>query len=187
MYYHVSQTSGIQILKPRISTHHKAYVYAVDHFVTGLLFGAPQDDFDFIISNHDVVHHGNIPVVYECYPNAFYSIFYGKSCSVYEVHEDGFQRGMTSWDAELVCEQEVPVVREIFVNDLYSRLSDEAAAGHLELHRYEDSIEYKKRISEHIVDRLIRFDALDLTDERFQRHYSRIIAELHHIMDGHLL
>lgn len=182
MFYHVSQTAGIQVLTPRVSTHGKAYVYAVENPVTGLLFGTRHDDFDFIISNHE-----DIPVVYECYPDAFHSVFYGKCCSVYEVREEGFQRGMTTWDAELVCEQEVPVVKETTINDLYSRLLTEEACGRLELYRYENSTEYKKRVSEHVVDRLIRFDALHLSDERLQKHYGRIIAELKHIMDGHLL
>lgn len=182
MLYHVSQTAGIQVLTPRVSTHGKAYVYAVENPVTGLLFGTRHDDFDFIISSHD-----NIPVIYECYPDAFHSIFNGKCCSIYEVREEGFQRGRTSWDAELVCEQDVPVVRETAVNDLYSRLLTEEAGGRLILYQYENSAEYKKRVSKHIVDRLIRFDALDIPDERLQKHYGRIIAELKHIMDGHLL
>lgn len=182
MLYHVSQTAGIQVLTPRVSTHGEAYVYAVENLVTGLLFGARHDDFDFIINSRD-----DIPVVYECYPDAFHSIFFGRCCSVYEVREEGFQRGMTSWDAELVCGQEVPVVKEITVNDLYSRLLTGEADGSLILYRYENSAEYKKRVSEHIVDRLIRFDALDVPDERLQKHYGRIIAELKHIMDGRLL
>lgn len=182
MLYHVSQTAGIQVLTPRVSTHGKAYVYAVENLVTGLLFGARHDDFDFIISNRN-----NIPVIYECYPDAFHSVFCGRCCSIYEVREEGFQRGMTSWDAELVCGQDVPIVKETAVNDLYSRLLTEEASGRLILYRYENSVEYKKRVSEHIVDRLIRFDVLHTSDERLQTHYGRIIAELKHIMDGHLL
>lgn len=49
MLYHVSQMPGIKILQPRESTHGKKYVYAINNMVTGLLFGAKQDDIDFII------------------------------------------------------------------------------------------------------------------------------------------
>lgn len=158
MLYHVSNVSGIKLLKPGISTHKKAYVYAVDNIATGLLFGAPHDDFDFMISTE-----GNgKPVVFE---------------------------GMTNWDAELVCEKEVPVQREIYIKDLYGRLLEEEARGNLIIHKYQDSMEYKKIISEHIVDRLIRFDALGCieTDMRFQKYYKGIIDALLSIMDGHLL
>jgi len=96
---------------------------------------------------------------------------------------------MTNWDAELVCENDVPVHNEILVQDLYSRLLDEEAKGNLIINRYKYSIEYKKLISEHIVDRLIRFDALGRleTDARFQKYYKNIIEALLSIMDGHLL
>ena len=50
MLYHISKTAGLKILKPHVSTHKKAYVYAIENVVIGLLFGASQDDFDFIIS-----------------------------------------------------------------------------------------------------------------------------------------
>lgn len=185
MLYHVSNISGIKVLKPRISSHKKAYVYAVDNIVTGLLFGAPHDDFDFLITTEE----SKKPVIYECYPDAFELIFKGKSCSVYEVYEEGFLRGMTNWDAELVCENEVPVRSEIFIGDLYCRLTEEAARGNLTIYKYQHSIEYKRIISEHIVDRLIRFDALNRinSDIRFQKYYKKIIEALLSIMDGHLL
>ena len=52
-----------------------------------------------------------------------------------------------------------------------------------------ESAEYKQMISKHVVDRLIRFDAMKHieTDERFQRYFKDIIAALQGIMDGHLL
>lgn len=185
MLYHVSHTSGIQVLKPRVSTHGKAYVYAVDNLVTGLLFGVQQDDFDFLICTDE----RNMPVVYECYPNAFSLKYQGKSCSVYEIDGEGFQSGLTGWLPELVCEKEVPVSREFLIPDLYQRLMEETAQNKLTLHKYENTPEYKRLIAGHVVDRLIRFDALDLdkTDIRFQTYYQKIIQALRSVMDGHLL
>lgn len=187
MLYHVSPTHGLKTLKPHISTHKKAYVYAIENMATGMLFGAKKDDFDFMISTDE----NSISTVYECYPNAFQSIYEGTSCSVYEVEDDGFLRGMTSWRPELVCENEVNVVNEIVVADLYQRLSEEGRKGSFKLHKYEFCEEYRKKISAHIVDRLIRFQ-IDLTecmetDRRFSEHYQGIIRGLLGIMDGHLL
>lgn len=184
MLYHVSSVSGLTVLMPRVSSHGKAYVYAIDNLVTGLLFGAKHDDFDFLI---DADANGT-PEIYECYPDAFSTIYQGKSCSVYELREDGFVRGVTSWNPELVCESEVPVEKEIKVTDLYNRLRKEASAGKLILHRYADTQEYRQTITEHIVDRLIRFDAMDLIDKdpRFQKYYRSIIESLRSVMDGHL-
>lgn len=187
MLYHVSQKTGLKSLQPHISTHQKAYVYAIENMVTGMLFGTRQDDFDFIISTED----NDVPVLYECYPNAFQNIYQGKSCSVYQVNDEGFQRGVTSWEPELVCESEVEVVNEIFIEDLYQRLLEEEQQGRLIIHRYEFCDEYRKRISSHIVDRLIRFE-IDLDgqiaiDRRFSVYYKNLVQELVKVMDGHLL
>ncbi len=185
MLYHVSATPDIKVLEPRVSTHGKAYVYAIDNLVTGLLFGAKQDDFDFHISTDEA----GIPSCYECYPGALEAKYRDKSCTVYELPEEGFLRGKTSWSVELVCETEVPVQKAFFVPDLYLRLLDEEKQGNLRIHRFENSTEYKQFISRHIVDRLIRFDALQYaeTDKRFQTHFKDLVDGLQSLMDGHLI
>lgn len=65
MIYPISAKSGLKIIHPHLSTHKKEYVYAIENMVTGLLFGAKKDDFDFILTED----HHHIPVIYECYPN----------------------------------------------------------------------------------------------------------------------
>lgn len=184
--YHVSDTSGIRVLQPRVSTHKRPYVYAIDNLVTGLLFGVRHDDFDFIISTDQE----DRPVVYECYPDAFRQKYEGKSCSVYELSKEGFVRGATSWTPELVSEREAPVLREIVVPDLYSRLLEEEKQGNLLLYRYQDMPEYKKRIAVHVVDRLVRFDVLDGNwegDIRFAKYFRPLIQGLLGFVDGRLL
>lgn len=182
MLYHISKITGLKVLKPHVSTHKKAYVYAIENMVTGLLFGAPHDDFDFIISEEN-----GKPAIMECYPNAFHLIFKDKTCSIYEIGEEGSMRGMTSWGSELVSEKEVAVIREISVKDLYLCLLDEELSGNLIIRRYEDTEEYKSLVSEHVVDRLMRFDAVYTENERLIKHYGNLIDALRSIMDGHLL
>ena len=183
--YHVSAISGLTELIPSVSSHGKPYVYAVADLTTGLLFGAKHDDFDFILDTST----DGITEIYECYPGAFQRTYQGKNCSVYEVSGEGFLAGQTPWDAEMVCVDTVPIQREMVVPDLYHRLLQEERNGTLIVHRYVQSTEYKQTISQHIVDRLIRFDALNQMGEdlRFQRYYSRIIEALRSAMDGHLL
>lgn len=185
MLYHVSKTSGIQVLRPEISSHGKAYVYAIENLATALLFGARCDDFDFLIDVDDTWK----PCVYECYPGAFEAVYKGKSCSVYILEEEGFLRGQTGWEPELVCPADVLVRQEIIVPDLFARLLDEQAQGRLQIHFYEDKTEYKALIAAHLVDRIIRFDALDRvkTDLRFQKYYRNLVSALRDVLDGHLL
>ena len=183
MLYHVSPIPGIRRLEPRASTHGKPYVYAVQNLTAGLLFGARQDDFDFRIDTGE----DGVPTVYECYPDALRTVYRGRACSVYEVREEGFQQGMTGWSEEWVCERAVPVEREAVVEDLLERLLREEAEGRLILRRYADTPEHRRLVAEHVVDRLIRFHALDCEDERLHRHDGRLIAALRSAMDGHLL
>ncbi len=187
MLYHVSPVAGLKTLQPRVSTHGKGYVYAIENMVTALLFGVKKDDFDFLLYTNDK----GTPIIYECYPDALKSVYQRKNCSVYYLNDDGFQRNKTSWDVELVCENEVQVIEELVIDDLYNRLLDEERNEKLIIHRYEYCAEYRKIISNHIVDRLIRFE-IDLnriteTDSRFAKYYKAIVEELISITDGHLL
>lgn len=187
MLYHVSPETGLKTLKPHISTHQKAYVYAIENLVTGLLFGVKMDDFDFIISTDE----NGLPLICECYPEALRNVYQGKACSVYAVDDEGFQRGMTSWDPELVCENEVEVISETAVEDLYERLLEEEQKGNLIISRYEFCDEYRKKIAGHITDRFIRFgidlDSCAQRDIRFATYYKNFVRELNGLMDGHLL
>lgn len=185
--YHVSPTPGLTILVPHLSSHSKPYVYAIDDLTTGLLFGAKKDDFDLLIFTGG----DGVPSVYECYPDAFQHIYAGKSCSVYEVSGETFQRGMTSWAPELVSEYAVPVLQEITVTDLYDALLEQKARGKLHLHPYGYAPEYRALITRELVARIVRFDpeltGFTQTDPRFTTHFNRLVTALREVMDGHLL
>lgn len=186
MLYHVSLTPNLHTLTPRISSHHKPYVYAIDNLTTALLFGARKDDFDFLLDTDAQ----DRPVLYECYPDSFRKIYQDKGCSVYELEDTGFLRNVTGWPPELVCETEVTVEREVAVPDLYARLLSEEAAGRLIVHRYSQNPEYRRLIAGHIVDRLIRFDLVehfDRIDSRGEQHFRPLIDGLKALLDGHLL
>lgn len=183
MLYHISAEAGLRQLQPRRSAHGTAYVYAAKNLTTGLLFGAAHDDFDFIIDEEN-----GIPSVSECWPGAFEAVFQGKSCSVYEVSEEGFCAGATGWDAELVSERAVSVRRELAVPDLYRSLLDAAAEGRLNLRRYRHTDAYRKKIAGHVLDRLIRFDVLARPAERrLEEHFGPLLDGLRVLMEGRLL
>lgn len=174
MLYHASQTRGLKELTPRVSTHGKPYVYAIAGRLTALLFGAPKDDFDFIMDEKD-----GKPVVYECYPDAFERVYRGRSCSLYEVAEDGFLSGRTSWAPERVCEHAVPVVKETFISDLFAELTRAARNGELVINAYRDDAEYKSLIREQIAARVDLFGLTEeqlRRDERFVRYHNKLLG-----------
>lgn len=187
MLYHASNVPGLTVLEPRASTHGTPYVYALDSFAQALVFGAKHDDFDFDISTVD----GKL-VVSECYPGALERVYAGAGCSVYAVAEDGFERGRTGWDSELVSERPTEVVSETRVDDLLDALRENAE---VELVEYRDEPEYRRFVANHVVDRMIRFGVLDEgengcyadRDERFAAHYKRIVGTLRTAISGELL
>ncbi len=174
MLYHASQTSGLKELTPHISTHGKPYVYAIAGRLTAMLFGAPKDDFDFIMDEKD-----GKPVIYECYPDAFKTVYLGRSCSLYEVDEDGFLRGKTSWAPECVCEHAVPVVKETVVDDLFDELTRAVRNGELVINAYRDDAEYKSLIREQISARVALWGLTEeqlRSDKRFARYHNKLLA-----------
>ena len=58
--------------------------------------------------------------------------------------------------------------------------------GNVIVHRFDDTDEYKRMISNHIVDRLIRFSILDrpFIEERLLRHFGKIINVLKDLLSG---
>lgn len=184
MLYHVSPAAGLTVLEPRVSTHGQPWVYALADEVTALLFGARQDDFDFCIDTNE----DGLAEVWECWPGALQGCYGGQRCSVYEISEVGFLSGQTGWSPEWVCPAPVPVLRETPVPDLYARLTAEAARGSLILHRWEDTPDYRARISNHVVDRLIRWNILDHPiPPRLTAHFGPLIEALQAVLDGRYL
>lgn len=152
MLYHASRTPGLTVLEPRVSTHGKAYVYAVDSAVTALLFGAPKDDFDLLTDEQN-----GVPVVWECRPDALRAVYAGRSCSLYTVAEDGFLAGRTGWAPERVCETPVRVAGEERIPDLYEWLAAAQRRGVCVLHRFRADAEYHAFLLEEFRERVAAF------------------------------
>ena len=184
-YYHVSNVAGLSVIEPRKSTHKKLWVYAVMDKTVGLCFGVKKDDFDFIVGTSSE----GVLEMWECYPNAFEACYAGRSCSVYQLADSGFKEGQTTWPAEYVSEQPTKVVAEDVVSDLKLELEAAMARGEFILHKYSSDLEYKAKISAHIVDRLIRFDYLNREEmpESILIHYKDIVDKLKEVCSGKYL
>lgn len=153
--------------------------------MTGLLFGVKKDDFDFMI---DADEKGT-PIIYECYPNALKLKYENQSCSIYEVEEKGFLKNQTNWEPELVSKVPVKVQQEVRITDIYSELQKAIREGNLIFYEYKEERDFKAVISEHVVDRIIRFDMLEHVeeDERFSLYYGKIVEQLKKLISGKYL
>ena len=157
--YHVSKTPNLTVLKPRISTHGKAYVYATESLALALLFGSSSSwgDFDGICGiNQD----NKIPHFYEAYEGAFKRAFANQQCYIYEVDPSTFESGKTSFSGEVVSSKPVKVLNCTKVNDLYGCLIALGLDSKIDIYEYENTEKYKRMIDKHIEDRIIRFNVL---------------------------
>ena len=173
MLYHASKQAGIKELIPQVSTHGKEYVYALDHRITAILFGAPKDDFDIILDETD-----GKPVIFECYPNALRKIYSKKSCFVYGVDEEGFLLNKTGWEPELVCEHTVPVISEEKIENIYDEIMDSIHKGNCIFREYSTNEEYQKFLKDEISERIRCFGITDKqmnADPRFDLYFNRLL------------
>lgn len=139
-----------------------------------MLFGAPKDDFDLLID-----FENGKPVLYECYPNALQTVYAGKKCSIYEVEETGFLKGMTGWEEELVCSVPVHVVHEEIVEDIYVQLMEAVQRNECIIHFFEQDDAYLSFIREELQERI---DAFGITEEymmhdaRFVQYHKKLLS-----------
>ena len=175
MLYHASEQAGIRELIPQISTHGKRYVYAMNSRLTALLFGAPKDDFDILVDEAE-----GKPVIHECYPDALQKVYRGKSCSLYEVREDGFLSGQTGWDSELVCEHSVPVAAEERIENIYDEIADAIQSGACAFHAHSKDAGYQDFLREELSERIRDFGLTDAqmnADPRFKLYFHELLEK----------
>ena len=107
---------------------------------------------------------------------------------MYQVEDAAFLKNETGWSLELVSKEPVQVVREFKVDNLYNVLMREVKNGNIIHNTYNDSIEYRRKISNHVVDRLIRFEILDgEIPARIKEKFLKIIDGLEKLLSGEYL
>ena len=153
--FHVSHTGDIKVLKPKISTHGKAYVYATKNLELALLFGSSKSygDFDGMYGTIN-----NKPYFYEAYQGALKRRFKGESCYIYEVDPTDFIEGETSFKSEVVSEKPVKVLSCTKIDDLYDYLLKLIDEGKIEFKQYSLDVDYQKEIKERIKNRIELFE-----------------------------
>ena len=174
MLYHASKQEGIIELVPQISTHGRKYVYAINNRLTALFFGAPKDDLDILVDEME-----GKPVIYECYPNALKKIYFGKSCSMYELNEEGFLFNQTGWEPELVCEHAVAVVKEEKIGNIYEEIINSIQNGECIFHEYSESEEYLKFLKDELSERIRHWGITDeqmKADPRFELYFNKLLG-----------
>lgn len=113
--YHASRRQGLRLIKPRRSTHGKAWVYAtVDPALAACFLGNLGGDFTCAVGRDPGTGK---PFLCERFPGAFELRYRGVKGSIYVLPGEAFREGETGWEEEVVSPEPVVPLREIRVDD----------------------------------------------------------------------
>jgi len=126
--FHCSPQSGLQVLRPRVSTHGESWVYATPFLEIACTYLAKWDDLDFAQSMN-----GDDFYLVERYPNAFMQIFPQAKGSLYHLPIDSFE----SFNyMEAVSREPVYPLKETIIENSWEFINEVASQRNLHLHYY---------------------------------------------------
>ena len=142
--FHGSTVSGLDVIKPRESTHGK-YVYATNNYVCSLIFSAPIGN-DLIYSLGRENENEPYSLV-ELTPHSFDKLL-NASSTIYTVPASSFKDIKTGF-TEFVSEEEVPVLSSRIIRNIGKELEKEEKLGNIKIYRYPNKplnfIDYHKQ------------------------------------------
>ncbi|NOX44764.1 MAG: hypothetical protein GXO72_03360 [Caldiserica bacterium] len=132
--YHASRRRGLRVIRPRRSTHGRAWVYATaDPVLAACFLGNRGGDFTCAVGRDPGTGR---PFICERFAGAFELRYRGVRGSIYVLPGEGFRAGETGWEKELVCPRPVVPLREIPVEDAAEHLLRLEREGKLLIARY---------------------------------------------------
>ncbi len=129
--YHGSKISGLSILKPKVNTHKRSYVYASNYIEFATMFIG--DNFDFICQ---ISYFNKLPTITERFKDALDLVYKGQKGSIYTLSAKTFHKNKTTWSFELVSTVSVPVIKETTVTNVLSLLEKYKKEGKINIYRY---------------------------------------------------
>jgi hypothetical protein len=129
--YQGSSLQNLKSLKPLPSTQGKNWVIAMPDMAIAAGFIVNAGDFNFCWSIDD----DGIFSITERYKGAF-DLCKRATGSIYKLSSNGFVFHQTGWDPEVVNAQEVFVLEEFPISDIYEVLKQLEADGRLKLYYY---------------------------------------------------
>lgn len=135
--YHSSKIQGLKTLKPRVSSHDKAFVYAMEKPEYSSLFLGDCNDFI-----NQIGFSGEMPYIFERFKDSLLYAYKGKSGSIYTLDAKDFKKGLTTWSMELVNENSCKVIKEDKIQDSLDNILKLESEGKLIVYRYPEMPEH---------------------------------------------
>lgn len=137
--YHASKHKGLKRLRPVLSTHGKAYVYATKDLATSALFlSGLGGDFTCAIGRDRQTQK-----IYVCerFEGAFDLRYAQQSGVIYRVPKTTFLEGQTPWEEEVVSACEVVPVKALHIDDVKAFLLALEKEGAIKIVYYPEKID----------------------------------------------
>lgn len=132
--YHGSKVQGLKEIKRNNSSHQRNWVYGTFSKATATIFiNNDGGDFYYSLSSNGSLEEQII--LTERKEGMFENIF-NLSGSIYTLNSDNFQRGKTSWSAEVVSEFDEPVINEEYIENILEKLIELDKQGEIKLYFY---------------------------------------------------
>lgn len=137
MYYHGSPTGGLTALQPRkpAFAEKPTRVYMATLLPMALLYGVQNFEYTYGYTKEGQIF------LEEYFPNAMEVLYRGKSASLYVCAPERVEK--TRIPNEVVAEENVPIVSETVIPDVYEALLEQERLGTLVIHRYHELSEKK--------------------------------------------
>lgn len=164
MYFHASQTAGIEYLEPRISNHGTPLIY----------FSAKRENTLVYLSNAvekccretGYVHRGKwtkwasygftkdgILLLQEYYPNATIDTYKGVSGYIYSTSSAADMEKQTDIPFAFVTKNRTKVENVEYIPDAYDAIAEAAGRGEIVLQKYEELSEsFRQQIRDMIIE-----------------------------------
>lgn len=150
--YHGSKTSEIKRMEPRESTHGEKWVYATTSRELAMIMAVHMTDINAMVKGEGTKK--NPIVIVERKPGVFKK-FLQQGVTVYTLDGADFKPA-TSWGGEVVSDQPQEVLKEEYIENVFSELEKAKEQGVLEMCPYKDRKKYISADNSDLIPQILR-------------------------------
>ena len=168
MIYHGSPHEGIELLEPRLSEQHNAYVYFTRNKVLATIYcvqivSPPSNWYPYGFED------GKLKYI-EYYPDALEDVYKGKRGYIYSCIEDNKMFNYPEINDVLVSETVVKTESCYEIIDVYEKLLEYEKEGKLIIQRFDTlTSKQKTSINEMILNEITRYNLLCTPENEYSK------------------
>lgn len=170
--YHGSNIKDLKVIKPKVSTHGKEYVYATTSKEVATIFlSSKGNDLYYYLGNPNKEEH---TILVERKEGMFKDIF-NVSGSIYTLDSKDFLYNQTSWSMEVVSEKKVIPIKEEYIDNVYNELIKFNSMGKIKLYLYPDRPDFIPPDNSDLIPKIIRFEKNGYDVNKFFNMYPELV------------